>query len=188
MVLVKDPDSTVFKTRYQPNYRVTAIFGDNRIEVQDEKGHKSVCRSSHVKYVEPSDKLVQQLPSREVLQNYGRSSKLLIPAKDITDLQFKLKGKENNSDFEEEWENSSRKMAEVVEVKEGDVLPDGVNTVQKKSQVSSETHESLIKLWKETAGVALRAHRLGTKFHIKLQRKHSKTASSQKIRHTMQQV
>ena len=93
MVLVKDPDSAVFEPRYQPNYRVTPIFGDNRIEVQDEKGHKSVCRSSHVKYMEPSDKLVQQLPSREVLQNYGRSSKLLIPAKDIPDLQFKLKGK-----------------------------------------------------------------------------------------------
>ena len=42
MVLVKDPDSAVFKPRYQPNYRVTAIFGDNRIEVQDEKGHKSI--------------------------------------------------------------------------------------------------------------------------------------------------
>ena len=37
MVLVKDPDSAVFEPRYQLNYRVTAIFGDNRIEVQDEK-------------------------------------------------------------------------------------------------------------------------------------------------------
>ena len=44
MVLVKDPDSAVFKPKYQPNYRVTAIFGDNRIEVQDEKGHKSIQR------------------------------------------------------------------------------------------------------------------------------------------------
>ena len=42
MVLVKDPDSAVFEPRYQPNYRVTAIFGQNRIEVQGEKGHKSV--------------------------------------------------------------------------------------------------------------------------------------------------
>ena len=33
MVLVKDPDSAVFEPKYQPNYRVTAIFGDNRIEV-----------------------------------------------------------------------------------------------------------------------------------------------------------
>ena len=67
IVLVKDPDSAVFEPRYQPNYRVTAIFGDNRIEVQDEKGHRSIRKSSHVKYVEPSEKVVQQLPSKEML-------------------------------------------------------------------------------------------------------------------------
>ena len=38
LVLVKDPNSAVFEPRFQPSYRVTAIFGDNRIEVQDEKG------------------------------------------------------------------------------------------------------------------------------------------------------
>ena len=42
MVLVKDPDSAVFERKYQPNYWVMVIFGDNRIEVQDEKGHKSI--------------------------------------------------------------------------------------------------------------------------------------------------
>ena len=115
MVLVKDPDSAVFEPRYQPNYRVTAIFGDNRIEVQDEKGHKSVRRSSHVKYVEPSDKLVQQLPSREILQNFGRSSKLLIPAKDILDLHFKLTEMGENTDFAERntVENDSRSIVGV---------------------------------------------------------------------------
>ena len=41
LVLVKDPDAAVFEPRYQPNFRVMAIFGNNRIEVQDEKGHKS---------------------------------------------------------------------------------------------------------------------------------------------------
>ena len=76
MVLIKDPDSAVFEPRYQPSFRVKAIFGDNRIEVQDEKGHKSIQRSSHVKYVEASEKTIQQLPSKELLQNYGRCSKL----------------------------------------------------------------------------------------------------------------
>ena len=33
IVLARDPDSAVFKPRYQPNYRVMVIFGDNRIEV-----------------------------------------------------------------------------------------------------------------------------------------------------------
>ena len=88
MVLVKDPDAAVFEPRYQPNFRVTAIFDNNRIEVQDERGHKSIRRSAHVKYIEPSEKVIQQLPSEQVLRNYGRSSKLLLAAKDIPDLQF----------------------------------------------------------------------------------------------------
>ena len=88
MVLVKDPDAAVFEPRYQPNFRVTAIFGNNRIEVQDECGHKSIRRSTHVKYIEPSEKVIKQLLSKQVLKNYGRSSKLLLAAKDIPDLQF----------------------------------------------------------------------------------------------------
>ena len=46
MVLVKDPDAAVFEPRYQPNFRVTAIFGNNRIEVQDESRtqvRKEIC-------------------------------------------------------------------------------------------------------------------------------------------------
>ena len=88
MVLVKDPDTAVFKPRYQPNFRVTAIFGNNRIEVQDKWGHKSIRRSAHVKYITPSEKVVKQLPSEHVLGNYGRSSKLLLAEKDIPDLHF----------------------------------------------------------------------------------------------------
>ena len=88
MVLVKDPDAAVFEPRYQPNFRVTAIFGNNRIEVQDERGHKSIRRSAHVKYIAPSEKVVKQLPSEQVLKNYGRSSKLLLAEKDIPDLHF----------------------------------------------------------------------------------------------------
>ena len=87
MVLVKDPDAAVLEPRYQPNFRVTAIFSNNRIEVQDECGHKSI-RSAHVKYIEQSKKVIQQLPSEQVLKNYGRSLKLLLAAKDIPDLQF----------------------------------------------------------------------------------------------------
>ena len=84
MVLVKDPDAAVFEPRYQPNFRVTAIFGNNKIEVQDECGHKSIRRSSHVKYIEPSEKIVQQLPGEQVLKNYGRSSKLLFSSQGCT--------------------------------------------------------------------------------------------------------
>ena len=93
MVLVKDPDAAVFEPRYQPNFRITAIFGNNRIEVQDERGHKSVRRSAHVKYIEPSEKVEGQLLSGEVVKNYGRSSKLLLAEKDIPDLHFDVKDK-----------------------------------------------------------------------------------------------
>ena len=115
MVLVKDPDSAVFELRYQPNCRITAIFGDNRIEVPDEKGHKSVRRSSHVKYVEPKEKVVQQIPSKELLQNYGRSSKMLIAAKDIPNLQFNVDKTEDTSEFQEHSKNSPEGAGEVMD-------------------------------------------------------------------------
>ena len=121
LVLVKDPCSAVFEPKYQPNYRVTAIFGDNRIKVQDDKGHKSVHRSSHVKYVEPSEKIVQQLPSKELLQKYGRSSKLLLPMKDIPNLQFTAGKLEMISEFQEHLENSWDNVEEVVEIIETSV-------------------------------------------------------------------
>ena len=90
MVLVKDPDAAVFEPRYQPNFRVTAIFGNNRIEFQDKRGHKSIRRSAHVKYITPSEKVIQQLPNEQVLKNYGRSTKLLLAPKDIPDLYFEI--------------------------------------------------------------------------------------------------
>ena len=108
MVPVKDPYAAVFEPRYLPNFRVTAVFGNNRIEVQDECGHKSIRRSAHVKYIEPSEKIVQQLPSETVLKNYGRSSKLLLAAKDIPNLQFDV------AESKERGESSMR--TDVVEI------------------------------------------------------------------------
>ena len=109
MVLVKDPDAAVFEPRYQPNFRVTAIFGNNRIEVQDERGHKSVRRSAHVKYIDPSEKVEKQLPSEEVVKNYGRSANLA--PKDIPDLQFDVAEKEDKGDSPEKTE-----VMEIVDV------------------------------------------------------------------------
>ena len=101
MVLVKDPDAAVFEPRYQPNFRVTAIFGKNRIEVQEERGHKSVRRSAHVKYIEPSEKVEKQLPSKEIIKNYGRSAKLLLAPRDIPDLHFPVAEREDKGDSPE---------------------------------------------------------------------------------------
>ena len=104
MVLVKDPDAAVFEPRYQPNFRVTAIFGNNRIEVQDEQGHKSVRRSAHVKYIAPSEKAIQQLPSEQVVKNYGRSTKLLLAPKDIPNLHFNVADTDEKGDLSEKTE------------------------------------------------------------------------------------
>ena len=104
MVLVKDPDAAVFEPRYQPNFRVTAIFGNNRIEDQDERGHKSIRRSAHVKYIAPSEKVVKQLPSEQLLKNYGRSSKLLLAEKDLSDLHFDVRDMKEKGDTSEKTE------------------------------------------------------------------------------------
>ena len=83
-------------------------MGNNRIEVQDERGHKSIRRSAHVKYIAPSEKVVKQLPSEQLLKNYGRSSKLLLAEKDIPDLHFEeatvAKEKGNSSEKTEVME------------------------------------------------------------------------------------
>ena len=112
LVLVKDLDAAVFEPRYQPNFRVTAIFGNNRIEVQDEKGHKSVRRSAHVKYITPSEKVIQQLPSEQVLKNYGRSTRLLLAPKDIPDLHFDVTDMKEKGDSPEKTE-----VMEIIDVK-----------------------------------------------------------------------
>ena len=90
LVLVKDPESAVFEPRYMPNYRVTAIFGKNRIEVQDEKGNKSVRHAAHVKVCHPVDKMIDQLPPQTVYEQYGRTSKLLIHPKDVPCILLQL--------------------------------------------------------------------------------------------------
>ena len=90
LVLVKDPESAVFEPRYMPNYRVTAIFGRNRIEVQDEKGNKSLRRAAHVKVCQPVDKAIEQLPPQKVYEQYGRTSKLLIHPKDVPNIPLQL--------------------------------------------------------------------------------------------------
>ena len=49
-----------------------------------------------MKYIEPSEKVERQLPSGEVVKNYGRSSKLLLAEKDIPDLHFDMKDNDDS--------------------------------------------------------------------------------------------
>ena len=141
MVLVKDPDAAVFEPRYQPNFRVTAIFGNNRIEVKDERKHKSVRRSAHVKYIAPSEKVVKQLPSEQLLTNYGRSSKLLLAEKDIPDLYFHV------TDVKEKDDSSEK--TEVMEIK--DMNTEDCATAPRNSDSREHSRNSL----ENAAGEAL---------------------------------
>ena len=61
-----------------------------------------------MKYIAPSEKVVKQLPSEQLLKNYGRSSKLLLAEKDIPDLYFHV------TDVKEEGD--SAKKTEVMEI------------------------------------------------------------------------
>ena len=115
LVLVKDPDSAVFEPRYLPNYRIIAIHGKNRIEVQDEKGHKSVRRSGHVKPCHPAAKVCHQLPPREVYEQYGRTSKLLIHLKDVPHIPLEVFKEEQEV---EKTKNNDTELSSVDSLKE----------------------------------------------------------------------
>ena len=93
-----------------------------------------------MKYIEPKEKVVQQLPSKEILQNYGRSSKLLITAKDIPNLQFNVEKTEENNDFQEHSQTPLEGAEEVMEILETEVLPHNVSKSSTNSQYDSENH------------------------------------------------
>ena len=64
-----------------------------------------------MKYIDPSEKVEKQLPSEEVVKNYGRSAKLLLAPKDIPDLQFDAAKKKDKGDLPEKTE-----VMEIMEV------------------------------------------------------------------------
>ena len=116
LVLVKDPESAAFDPKYMPNYRITAMYGRNRIEVQDERGNKSVRRAAHVKICEPVDKVINQLPPQAVYEQYGRRSKLLIHPKDVPEVPLQLFGQHQKEpgNIDESDESQSRKETDVM--------------------------------------------------------------------------
>ena len=100
----------------QLNYQITAIQGANRIEVQDEKGHKSVRRAGHVKGVEPVNKVCQQLPPEEVYKQFGRASKLLLHPKDVPDIKLlDLERATNRKEKKESRRNDNITLCELTE-------------------------------------------------------------------------
>ena len=93
-----------------------AMYGRNRIEVQDERGNKSVRRAAHVKICEPVDKLINQLPPQAIYEQYGRRSKLLIHPKDVPEIPLQLFGqhKKEPGNIDECDESQSRTETNVM--------------------------------------------------------------------------
>ena len=54
-----------------------------------------------MKYIAPSEKVAKQLPSEQMLKNYGRSLKLLLAEKDIPDLHFDVTDRTEKDDSPE---------------------------------------------------------------------------------------
>ena len=116
LVFARHPDAGVFEPRYSPNYRVVTIHGANRIEVQDEKGHKSVRRAGHLKRIDPVDKICQQLPLEEVYKQFGRANKLLLHPKDLPNIKL-LEGEEmTNREVEEKESTTLCEISEDMDV------------------------------------------------------------------------
>ena len=57
-----------------------------------------------MKYIAPSQKVVKQLPSEQLLKNYGKSLKLLLAEKDIPDLHFDITDRKEKGDSSEKTE------------------------------------------------------------------------------------
>ena len=57
-----------------------------------------------MKYIAPSEKVEKQLPSEQVVKNYGRSTKLLLASKDIPDLHFDVIDTKEKGDSSEKTE------------------------------------------------------------------------------------
>ena len=94
-----------------------------------------------MKYIAPGKKVVKQLPSEQLLKNYGRSSKLLLAEKDIPDLYFHV------TDVKEEGDSAKKtEVMEIMDVNREDCVTAPLN---------SDFREHLRNLLEKAAGEAL---------------------------------
>ena len=109
LVLVRDLTSGTFAPCYMPNYRIVAIHSPNRITVRDEKGTETVRRASHLKMCDWKQKVTSMVSDQGEYDKFGRSTKLLLHPKDITNVQFDRKT-DNKGNILPEAENSVIKV------------------------------------------------------------------------------
>ena len=71
-----------------------------------------------MKYIAPSEKAIQQLPSEQVVKNYGRSTKFLLAPKDIPNLHFNVTDTDEKGDLLEKTE-----VMEITDMNKGGMTP-----------------------------------------------------------------
>ena len=95
------------------------------------------------------------MPGKEILQNYGRSSKLLIAAGDIPDLGFNVEKTEKSNEVQEIAENTLEGAGEVQELIENLMLSGTVETLCVDTSKTSENCEQSKNSLNSIAGVTL---------------------------------
>ena len=93
-VLIKDHTAKAWDPKYQDNYRVVNIFGNNVI-VKDAKGKRKTAHVKDVKKMDVADLILAKLPDESARI---RPAKLVINPHNIPDLEWKLSDKVN-TDF-----------------------------------------------------------------------------------------
>ena len=134
LVLVRDINSGVFEPKYSPNYRIIAIYGNNHIAVKAPEGKVQVRCRGHIKKIDPVDKVISLLPSKEDYQKFGRKTKLLIHPDNIPDTNISL---------------PSRKQAEVLT--EDSKISKNYQDLREKLEISNRENTKNDKLQPSTA-------------------------------------
>ena len=87
MVLIQNHTKGPFDLKYIGDYRVVSLKG-NQVEIQPAiRGSTEIKHIKHAKYVLPTDKYINQLPS---YSQFGRKTTLRINPDQIPDLHWKL--------------------------------------------------------------------------------------------------
>ena len=94
-VLVRDHTSKSFEAKYKPDYRVIGFKGQNTVVLKDSEGSISEQHLSNVKFVEPVDRVIAQIPTQNTA---GRQAKFRLSKDNIPDLKWEL-AEETNTNF-----------------------------------------------------------------------------------------
>ena len=97
-VYIRDHIAKTFAPKYKPDYRVVKFLGKNQLQVKDNHGKLHQVHIAHVKRMEMTDKIIEQIPDYE---SFGRAAKLRLNPANIEDLNWKLSDELNTKPKED---------------------------------------------------------------------------------------